>query len=129
MEHEFRVIVEKVSVTSQKVVKRDTLKIYDIKKPDSILDLGLRHQEQISLLEKVQNALLAEQTVLIEPNYNFCPKCGEKLVKNGFMNSKFHAVFSDHKLRMQKHRCKSPDCNWQSTPTSTSVFGTDTLPT
>ena len=128
MEHEFRVIVEKVSVTSQKVVKRDTLKIYDIKKPDSILDLGLRHQEQISLLEKVQNALLAEQTLLIELDYDFCPKCGEKLVKNGFMNSKFHAVFSDHKLRMQKHRCKSPDCNWQSTPTSTSVFGTDTHP-
>lgn len=29
--YEFRVIVEKVSVTSQEVVKRDTLKIYDIK--------------------------------------------------------------------------------------------------
>ena len=56
-EYEFRVIVEKVSVASQKVVKRDTLKIYDIKPPTSILELGLRHEEQIALLSKVQSTL------------------------------------------------------------------------
>jgi hypothetical protein len=50
MDYEFRVVVEKVSVASQKVVKRDTIKIYDIIQPQSILDLGLRHEEQISLL-------------------------------------------------------------------------------
>jgi len=49
-----------VAVSSQEVVKRDTIKIYDIQRPESILDLGLRHAEQISLLSKVQNALLAE---------------------------------------------------------------------
>jgi len=53
MDYEFRVIVEKVSVASQEVVKRDTVKIYDIHQPKSILDLGLRHEEQISLLAKV----------------------------------------------------------------------------
>ena len=67
MDYEFRVIVEKVSVTTQEVVKRETLKIYDIKQPESILDLGLRHEEQISLLSKVQSALLAEQSTLIDP--------------------------------------------------------------
>ena len=41
--HELRIIVEKVSVSSQEVVKRDTLKIYDILNPENILDLGLRH--------------------------------------------------------------------------------------
>ncbi len=50
MDYEFRVVVEKVAIASQKVIKRDTLKIYDIKQPKSILDLGLRHEEQISLL-------------------------------------------------------------------------------
>ena len=89
MAHEFRVIIEKVSVTSQKVVKRDTVKIYDIKQPESILDLGLRHQEQISLLEKVQNALLAEQSTLIDFGYDACPQCGQKIKKNGFINSQF----------------------------------------
>jgi len=81
MNYEFRVVVEKVSVSSQTVVKRDTLKIYDIKPPESILDLGLRHEEQISLVAKVQNALLAEQSVLIDLGYQECPKCGEKIIR------------------------------------------------
>ena len=128
MDFEFRVVVEKVSVANQKVVKRDTVKIYDIEPPKSILDLGLRHKEQISLLAKVQNSLLAEQTSLIELGYDTCPTCGEKIGKNGFMQSQFHTVFSDHKLRIQKHCCKNPECNWQSTPTITSMFGSDIHP-
>jgi len=128
MEYEFRVIVEKVSVASQKVVKRDTIKIYDIKPPTSILELGLRHEEQIALLSKVQSTLLAEQSVLIDPGYDVCPQCGGKLAKNGFKQSNFHAVFSDHKLRIQQHRCQNPECNWQSGPTTSSVFGTDVHP-
>lgn len=128
MDYEFRVVVEKVSIASQEVVKRDPVKIYDINPPKSILELGLRHKEQISLLEKVQNALLAEQSALIDLKYDACPNCSQQLKKNGFMQSQFHAVFSDHKLRIQKHRCNNPDCNWQSTPTTTTVFGTDIHP-
>lgn len=128
MEYEFRVIVEKVSVASQEVVKRDTVKTYDIRPPKSILDLGLRHSEQISLLTLVQNGLLAEQSALIDCGYDACPNCGQKLKKNGFLQSNFHAVFSDHQLRIQKHRCNNPECNWQSTPTTTTVFGTDIHP-
>ena len=111
MNYEFRVVVEKVSVASQKVVKRDTVKIYDINPPESILDLGLRHQEQISLLSKIQNALLAEQSPLIDTGYDNCPKCGQKLGKYGFKLSPLHAVFSDHKIRIQKHHCKNTTYN------------------
>lgn len=55
MDYEFRVLVEKVSVSKQEVIKREIVKIYDIKKSETILDLGLRHEEQIFLLSKVQN--------------------------------------------------------------------------
>jgi hypothetical protein len=128
MDYELRVIVEKVSVSTQEVVKRDTLKVYDVKAPESILELGLRHEEQISLLEKVQNSLLAAQTKLIDTGYDSCPKCGQKLHKRGFTQSKFHAVFTDHKVGIQKHNCCNPECDWQSTPTTTSVFGTSIHP-
>ena len=74
MEYELRITVEKIAISTQEVVKRDTIKVYDIKSPQSILELGLRHEEQISLLEKVQNSLLAEQTVLIEADPEVCPK-------------------------------------------------------
>jgi hypothetical protein len=128
VKYELRIIVEKVSVSSQKVVKRDTVKIYDVKCPESILDLGLRHAEQISLLEKVQDAVLAEQSVLIELETNACPKCGQKLKKNGHRTSDFHAVFSDHQVRIQKYGCNHPECNWHSSPTVTSLFGTNIHP-
>lgn len=128
MDYELRVIVEKVAVSSQEVVRRDSVKVYDIKRPESVLDLGLRHSEQISLLSKIQNALLAEQSVLIDLGYDCCPNCGQKIKKNGYTQSQFHAIFSDHTLRVQKHRCNNPDCDWQSFPTITSAFGTNIHP-
>ncbi|MGA7953553.1 MAG: ISKra4 family transposase [Gloeobacterales cyanobacterium] len=128
MDYELRIVVEKVAIGSQKVVRRETIKIYDIQCPQSIIDLGLRHLEQISLLEKVQNALLAEQSVLIDPGMNVCPNCGRKLKKNGAKESDFHAVFSDHRLAIQKYRCNHPECGWQSASTIKSIFGTSIHP-
>lgn len=128
MEYELRVVVEKVSVSSQEVVTRDTLNVYDVLPPESILDLGLRHEEQISLLRKVQNSILAVQSKLIDTGYDVCPRCGDKLKKRGFTQSNFHAVFTDHKIGIQKHQCCNPECNWQSAPTTTSVFGTSIHP-
>ncbi|MBV8883870.1 MAG: hypothetical protein JO235_07700, partial [Chroococcidiopsidaceae cyanobacterium CP_BM_RX_35] len=128
MDYELRIVVEKVAVSSQEVVNRDTLKVYDVKAPESILELGLRHEEQISLLEKVQNSVLAAQSKLIDTGYDVCPKCGHKLNKTGHAKSNFHAVFTDHQVGIQKHKCRNPECDWQSTPTTTSVFGTSIHP-
>jgi hypothetical protein len=81
--HELRIIVEKVSVSSQEVVKRDTVKIYDIINPENILDLGLRHGEQISLLEKIQNALgsVTNRTSISDLKY---------ILKVGFCKNSFY---------------------------------------
>jgi hypothetical protein len=128
MEYELRVVVEKVLVSTQEVVKRDTLTTYDVQPPGSILELGLRHEEQISLLGKVQDAILAVQAKLIDPGHDVCPRCGDKLKKKGFTPSNFHAVFTDHKVSLQKHQCYNPECHWQSAPTTTSVFGTSIHP-
>jgi hypothetical protein len=128
MDYELRIVVEKVSIISQEVVARDTLKVYDVKAPQSILELGLRHEEQISLLEKVQNSVLSAQSKLIDTGYDICPKCGQNLNKIGYTKSNFHAVFTDHKVGIQKHKCRNPECDWQSSPTTTSVFGTSIHP-
>jgi hypothetical protein len=76
----------------------------------------------------VQNAVLAEQSILIEPETKLCPQCGQKLNKNGHRTSEFHAVFSDHELRIQKHKCNNSECNWHGSPTVTSLFGTNIHP-
>lgn len=128
MDFELRVVVEKVAVNTQEVIQRNTVKVYNVTPPESILDLGLRHAEQISLLEKIQNAVLAEQSKLIDQDLKTCPNCSQKLSRNGYIQSKFHAVFSDHQLQIQKHRCNNPECRWQKVPTVTSMFGTNIHP-
>jgi hypothetical protein len=94
MDYELRIVVEKVAIHSQEVIKRDTLTSYALQRPTSIIELGLRHAEQISLLEKVQNILLKEQSVLLDSAIPVCPVCGHPLKKNGYKASDFHAVFS-----------------------------------
>ena len=58
MDYELRIVVEKVAVSSQKVVQRDTITSYALQCPTSILELGLRHGEQISLLERIQDGFV-----------------------------------------------------------------------
>jgi hypothetical protein len=128
MDYELRIVVEKVAISSQEVIKRDTITSYDIQRPTSIRELGLRHTEQIALLEKVQNILLTEQSLLLDPGIRVCPTCGNTLKKNGYKASKFHAIFSDHTVRIQKHHCSRLDCPWHSTPTIKSLFGTNIHP-
>jgi hypothetical protein len=125
MDYELRIVVEKVAISSQEVIKRDTITSYALQCPTSIVELGLRHAEQIALLEQVQNSVLAEQSRVLAPGMPGCPACGNTLKKNGYKTSKFHAVFSDHTVRIQKHHCRHPDCGWHSTPTITSLFGTN----
>ena len=128
MEYELRIIVEKVSVSNQEVVMRDSIRSYNVQRPESILDLGLRHAEQISLLEKIQDVVLAEQASLLDSGNKVCPLCGQKLKKNGSRTSNFHAVFSDHQLKIQQHCCENFECNWRSSPTVNSLFGTSIHP-
>ena len=128
MDYELRIIVEKVAISSQEVIQRDTITGYALQCPTSIVELGLRHAEQIALLEKVQNIILAEQSRLLDAGILVCPTCGHTLKKNGYKTSKFHAVFSDHTVRIQKHHCSQHDCGWHSTPTVTSLFGTNMHP-
>jgi hypothetical protein len=128
MEYALRVVVEKVLVSTQEVVKRDTLKTYAVKPPESIRELGLRHEEQISLWGKVQEAILAVQAKWIAPGHDVCPRCGDKLKKKGFTPSHFHAVFTDHKVSLQNQQCYNPACHGQSAPPTTAVFGTSIHP-
>ena len=128
MDYELRIVVEKVAVSSQEVVQRDMITSYALRCPTSIGELGLRHTAQIALLEQVQNIILVEQSVLFNLGTHICPACGNPLKKNGYNTSKFHAVFSDHTVRIQKHSCSQPDCGWHSTPTITSLFGTNIHP-
>jgi hypothetical protein len=72
MDYELRIVVEKVAISSQEVIKRDAITSYDIQCPTSIGEVGLDHAEQIALLERVQNILIAEQALLLAPDIPDC---------------------------------------------------------
>jgi hypothetical protein len=80
---------------SKEVIKRDTITSYTLQCPTSIGELGLRHTEQIALLRKVQNILLAEQALLLAPGMSGCPACGSTLKKNGYKTSNFLVISGD----------------------------------
>jgi hypothetical protein len=67
MDYELRILVEQGAISSQEVIKRDTIPSYALQGPTSIGELGLRHTEQIALPRKVQNILLAEQLLFLAP--------------------------------------------------------------
>lgn len=93
MNFELRLVVEKVVTSTQEAVKRDTVKVYDVTSPKSILNLGLYHREEIALLKKIHNAVLAEQTKLIDGELKVYPNCRQKLSRNGYTQSQLQAVF------------------------------------
>ena len=128
MDYELRIVVEKVAISSQEVIKRDPITSYAVQCPTSIGELDLRYIEHIDLLRKVQDILLAAQSLLLNSGMPVCPSCGNMLKKNGYKTSNFHAIFSDHTVRIQKHHCSHPDCRWHSMPTITSLFGTNIHP-
>lgn len=64
----------------------------------------------------------------MNPEYTLCPNCHQRLKKNGYQASDFHAVFSDHKINLQKHLCKNPGCTLHITPSIKSIFGSNIHP-
>jgi len=94
MDYEFRVVVEKVLSQQEEVIKRDTLKIYDIEKPESIV-WGCANR----FYSKVQSAFSMQLT-----DWSSAQSVEQTL--------QVHAIeiprcFCDHKLRLQKHCCKN----------------------
>jgi ribosomal protein S27AE len=126
MGYNLRVIIEKVNAADNQVISRDEIAEYKIEKAKTILDIGLRHSTQVQLLKKVQDALLKEQSILFTADQKKCPKCGELFHRNGYKASDFHAVFSDHRLKVQRLFCKN--CGESVVESVKSLFGTSIHP-
>lgn len=117
----FRVIVELYD-SKGKTQNREECWSQDLVAPTHIKAVGLNHLEQINLLQKVMDVTLPYQFVLIEEPKN-CPLCGKPTRKNGTFTSHFHAVYTDHKISLQRYSCT---CGWKNKYTVDGKFGTST---
>ena len=122
---EYRLVVQTKSENGN-FVNDEIIFTGKVKRPESIIDMGLRHTQQIDILEKIQDNLLLKQSIYLKEDINNCPKCGHQLNKNGLRKSSFNAVFTDHKVPVQRQIC--PDCKWRSIPSVNSLFGTNLHP-
>ncbi len=114
MSYKVRVVVEKVDTRTGKVVDRDSNAEHKLINPRDITDLGLRHKVQIQILKHLQQYILNEQVAIISNDTGACKYCGGALNKIGYKESNFHAVFTDHKLKVQRNICTL--CNKRSIP-------------
>ena len=120
-----QIALEKLDDTGA-IVKRRLVGFKELKKPDDILELGLRHSEQISILKEIQDEVLESQIGYLNDIVNYCPQCGNKLAKKGYTKSDFNSIFTDHKVSCSRKICGK--CKWKSIPSIRSIFGTQIHP-
>lgn len=114
-----RVISQLVDSRTGEVELETTLQQEKLESPKSMKTLGYNHKTQIKLLQAAQDFKLLNQEKLINQQES-CPKCGKKNRKQGKFISPFHAIFTDHKLEIQRRSCS---CGWQSPYTVEGLFG------
>lgn len=120
MTQQIRIIVETLNDAGD-VTGKDIIMTKSVVKPNTIIDLGFRHSEQIDLIRHIQQKLLDKQSIYLKEDLDSCPKCGGKLYKSGYVKSDFHSVFTDHKIAAGRQICKL--CKWTSIPSVRSLFG------
>ena len=126
-EYALRIVVEKIDVSNQEnVIQRNEITTVAIKNPKHIIDLGLRHAEQIDLIQKLQDHLLSEQSFYLASEIQSCEECDKALCRCGYQSSKFHSVFTDHEVKIQKYKCNT--CKTSVTSSVKSLLGTSIHP-
>ncbi len=115
-----RVIVETVNETGE-VKSHSVISIKSVTSPCSLADLGYRQTEQVEMLQHIQQALLDEQSCFLQEDSPRCPRCNNKITRNGYVKSNFHGVYTDHKVSTRKQICLK--CKWKSIPSIDSLFG------
>ncbi len=106
--------------------KKITIDKGEIKTVKSLLDLGLRHNEQIKILKNLQDEIIALQSSQLATKLDGCIKCGGVMAKKGFNTSDFHSVFTDHKVKTQRQICNG--CGWRNIPSVKALFGNSSHP-
>lgn len=120
MTQQIRIIVESLNDAGD-VINKEIIMTKSVIKPNTIIDLGFRHAEQIDLLRHIQQKLLDKQSIYLRDDLSSCPVRGGKLYKSGYVKSDFHSVFTDHKIAAGRQICKL--CKWTSIPSVRSLFG------
>jgi len=93
-DYELRIVVEKVAISSQEVIKRDHDHQLRSAVSHIIVELGLRHAETDSPAGASTKQRISRTISLACPGNAWLPHLRDPLKKNGYKTSSFHAVFT-----------------------------------
>lgn len=119
-----RLVAENYDMETGQILKEAVIHNKEVQDPVTMEQLGYSHAEQIDILEKSQDFMLGKQAELINSD-GVCPVCGKKHYKKGRFTSVFHALFTDHKVIIQRRGC---GCGWQSAYTVEGIYGSSLHP-
>ena len=71
MTQQIRVIVESLNDTGD-VIGKEIIMTKSVIKPNTIIDLGFRHSEQIDLIRQIQQKLLDKQSIYLKEDLASC---------------------------------------------------------
>ncbi len=72
---EYRLVMQYKN-SEGRFINNDVITTGEVRVPKGIIDLGLRHTDQIEILQKIQDTILNKQSEYLKEDINYCPKCG-----------------------------------------------------
>lgn len=121
---EFEIIIKQIE--NGETVSEQSIKKICVEKPETLLDVGFRHAEQVKIINDIQQVYIPLQCQLLAESHDYCPNCKKKAKKNGRHPATFHSSLGDYKFKMQSYNCVH--CGWQEKPTIHGEFGTNVHP-
>ena len=97
----YRIVFEEYDAPPEPITQGNVLLEGEVVAPSNCLDFGMRHEQQMTLIQTAQDKILKLQSSEIRFNDSLCPKCKVgTFKKNGFKESWFYDVFSDHRVKL-----------------------------
>jgi len=118
----YRVIFEEYDTQAEATEQDNIILEGEVHAPSNCLDFGISHETQITVIRKIQDKILALQAGDVAFRDNKCDKCSDGVLKkHGFNTSWYYDVFSDHRVKLPRRRCK--DCGHVASSTVTGMLG------
>lgn len=124
MSKAYRVVFQTYDKSNPKeVLSESCISESDISLAITCLDFGIEMSNQIELIQKIQDNILAKQTSEYDRSRikQECPTCNKKLAKCGKQQSTFHDVFTDHTIILQRYKCSA--CGYELPSTVRQLLG------
>ena len=112
MEKCYRIVYQSFDKSDpEKVIEEKTLLEDALTIPTNCIDVSMGLDNQIKLIQSAQDAILSGKFEGLYEGGCSCPKCQGKMVKDGTHTSTLHDVLTDHKVKIQRVKCK--DCCYE----------------